>query len=569
MPQFNDRLQQSRVAELHHREEEQLIQTLASQRGYQYVDLIDSPIDAGALRLIPENTARKAELAVFARANKNLSVAIRNPQNSEIEPLLTQLKEQGFVLELYMVSLHSLDHAWERYKDTHTATAETRGVLDVSPNEIKRFAGEVHSYLDVAEQLVTVGTKNSAERISKTIEVLFGGALALNASDIHIEPTASGVRIRYRIDGVLWDIADLGRQIYLLLISRLKLLSGLKLNVHTEAQDGRFTFDIGDRNLEVRSSIIPGAQGESMVMRLLDPDASGFTLEKLGLNARLHEVIEEELSRPNGALITTGPTGSGKTTALYAFLQKKHSAEVKIITIEDPVEYKLPGILQTQVTDEYTFELGLRSILRQDPDIIMVGEIRDGEVARTAVDAALTGHYVFSTLHTNSAVGAFPRLIDLGVDSRTIGSALNVVVGQRLVRRLCEHCKTQRDTTTEEQKVIARIMDEPVAIHTIYTAPGCDKCGGSGFHGRIGIYEAIVVDQAVEEVLQRDLRESVILEAARPQKIPSMQQDGVMKVLAGITSLDELSRVIDLYGKNVQTAVDGTSETVPEDTLAS
>jgi type II secretory ATPase GspE/PulE/Tfp pilus assembly ATPase PilB-like protein len=287
-----------------------------------------------------------------------------------------------------------------------------------------------------------------------------------------------------------------------------------------------------------------------MVMRLLDPDASGYTIDSLGLNARLHEVMLEELARPNGAIVTTGPTGSGKTTALYAFLQTVHTPEVKIITLEDPVEYKLPGIVQTQVEEDYTFASGLRAILRQDPDVIMVGEIRDRDVAETAVHAALTGHLVFSTLHTNSAVGAFPRLMDLGVDARMFGSAFNIMLGQRLVRRLCEHCRTERNATTEEQAVIARIMDQPVAMQSVFEAPGCDKCGGSGFKGRIGIYEGILIDTAVEEAILRDPREVNILKAAEPQKIPSMQQDGIMKVLAGITSLDELSRVVDLYAKN-------------------
>jgi len=265
-----------------------------------------------------------------------------------------------------------------------------------------------------------------------------------------------------------------------------------------------------------------------------------------------------KLARPNGAFITTGPTGSGKTTALYAFMQEVHRPEIKIITIEDPVEYKLENIVQTQVSDEYTFASGLRAILRQDPDVIMVGEIRDREVAETAVHAALTGHLVFSTLHTNSALGAFPRLIDLGVDSRMIGSAFNIVLGQRLVRKLCEHCRRERDTTSEEQKLVARIMDRPVAVTTVYESSGCEKCGQSGFRGRIGIYEAVVVDKAVEEAIIRDPRESTIAKAAAPQEIPSMQQDGMLKVLSGITSLDELSRVIDLY--NTKTFVEDESE---------
>ncbi len=320
-----------------------------------------------------------------------------------------------------------------------------------------------------------------------------------------------------------------------------------KLNVCNRAQDGRFTLAIAEKELEIRSSVIPGALGETVVMRLLDPDTSSFDIMRLGLSPKLLKIVQEELLRPNGAIVTTGPTGSGKTTALYAFLKSINKPGEKIMTIEDPVEYKLPGVVSTPVTDELTFAQGLRSILRQDPDVILVGEIRDHEVAETAVHAALTGHLVFSTLHTNSAVGAFPRLIDIGVDSRMIGSAFNIILGQRLVRALCEHCKEERDATTEEQTIIARVMDQPVAMHRICDVKSCEKCGQSGYRGRTGIFEAVLVDEAVEKAVINDPRESNILDAAKVQDIPSMQQDGIMKVLAGITSIDELSRVVDLY----------------------
>lgn len=564
MQQFDDKLQSSKIAELHHREEEMLIRSLAPKQGYQYIDLVDIPIQVDALKLVPETTSRSAEIAVFKRGNKTLSVAVRNPQNPTSQAVLTDLEKRGFELILFMASLHSLTHAWERYRDEKSTVAEAKGVLDVNPDEIARLAKEINNHLDVANNILLIRSENGAQRISKTIEVLFGGALALNASDIHIEPETIGVRVRYRLDGVLWDISDMEKKVYPLVTSRLKLLSGLKLNVHNEAQDGRFTLDVGARKLEVRASVIPGTYGESIVMRLLDPDTSSFKLENLGLNARLYEVIEQELTRPNGTFLTTGPTGSGKTTALYACMQRMHTPEVKIVTIEDPIEYKLPGIVQTQVDgDTYTFASGLRSILRQDPDIIMVGEIRDRDVAETTINAALTGHYVFSTLHTNSAVGAFPRLIDLGVDPRTIGSAINIVLGQRLVRRLCEHCRVERDATTEEQKTIARIMPQSVAMHTVYESRGCGACSQSGFKGRIGIFEAVVVDAAVEEAILNGLREREILKAAAPQNIPSMQEDGIMKVLAGITSLDELARVVDLFNKN--TELDSRPENKPND----
>jgi type II secretory ATPase GspE/PulE/Tfp pilus assembly ATPase PilB-like protein len=260
----------------------------------------------------------------------------------------------------------------------------------------------------------------------------------------------------------------------------------------------------------------------------------------------------EEVKRPNGLIVTTGPTGSGKTTALYAFLRKAHSPDVKIITIENPVEYKVDGIVQTQVSEEYTFASGLRAILRQDPDIIMVGEIRDREVAETAIHAAQTGHLVFTTLHTNSAVGAFPRLIDLGVDYRVIGNSVNMVLGQRLVRVLCESCKTSRTANEAESALIEDILathpKPPTAPRpfTIFESTGCPVCNHTGFKGRQGVYEAIKVDQYVEEAIITDPREHIILQAAKAQGIPSMAEDGIEKVLQGITSLTELKRVVDL-----------------------
>ncbi len=547
MQQFDDLGQNSKINELHHREEEALISSLAPKYGYQYVDLGDMSIDSDALTLLKEPDARLAEVAIFAKGNNSLSVAIRNPRNPETLEMIERLRNTGYTPILFMASLHSLEHAWARYRDIKKTSAEKKGILDVNPDAIIAFAKSINSYLDVSLQVATIQQESGSEQVTKTIEVLFGGALSLKASDIHIEPGPSTARIRYRLDGVLWDTADIGKALFALVISRLKLLSGLKLNIHNEAQDGRFTFDVGDRKVEVRSSVIPGAYGESIVMRLLDPSASSFKLENLDFNTKLREVVNEEIKRPHGAIITTGPTGSGKTTALYAFLQAVHSAEVKIITIEDPVEYKLPGIVQTQVGDDYTFASGLRAILRQDPDVIMVGEIRDREVAETVVHASLTGHLVFSTLHTNSAVGAIPRLIDLGVDSRMIGSAFNLILGQRLVRRLCEKCRVERNATTEEQTLMTRVMDQPIAIHTIFDAGGCEVCGQSGFKGRLGIFEAVRVDKALDEALSLDTREDSLRAATKAQGIPNLQQDGVMKVLAGLTSLDELSRVIDLH----------------------
>ncbi len=551
-PKFDDHILESKqYLEYRQTEEENLIQALGRQHGLPYVNLRGVSINPEALMLITEDEARQANIVAFEKQGRLLSAAIRNPNDPATKVVLDRLKD-AWQLTIYMCSSASLEHAWKRYGDQRATAAVKKGILDIDSDEIIRLATTLRNGDEVRKKIEEVSSLNPARRVSAVLEVLFAGGLALDASDIHIEPEMGDVRVRYRIDGVLQDIINLPKEDYARMASRLKLLAGLLINKRNEAQDGRFTFDSGEKKIEVRTSVIPGSAGESIVMRLLDPSVASFDMEKLGLNPIMHKVMEEELKRPNGMIITTGPTGSGKTTALYAFLRAVHNPEVKIITIEDPVEYKVDGIVQTQVEEDYTFAQGLRSILRQDPDIIMVGEIRDRDVAETAVHAAETGHLVFSTLHTNNAPGAFARLIDLGVDSRLIGSSTNIILGQRLVRRLCDHCKTKRLATPEEKASIQRVMaghPQPPDLSgdiEIFEAKGCAECAHTGYKGRQGVFEAIRVDEAVEEAAIRDPREHVILEAAAPQGIPTMAEDGMEKVLQGITSLAELERVVDL-----------------------
>ncbi len=554
MTHFDDTFDDKRLAALYKQEEESLIKELSLKYSLKYIDLRGLTLNPEAIKILPEAKAREGKMVIFDKTRKRLSVAIRNPNNPKTKTVLKELKDAGYETTIYMTSTLSLEHAWQRYKDQKHTVATKKGALDIDTENIAAQVSTFKTPQSVAHHILNIRTINGARRISETLETIFAGAIALGASDIHIEPEETGIRLRYRLDGVLHDIIDLERHLYERLISRLKLLSGMRLNVHNEAQDGRFTFSITDKEIEVRSSVIPGTSGESMVMRLLDPTVASFSMDNLGLNNKLYEVMTEELQRPNGLIITTGPTGSGKTTALYAFLRETHKPGIKIITIENPVEYKLDDIVQTQVGDDYTFASGLRAVLRQDPDVIMVGEIRDREVAETAIHAAQTGHLVFSTLHTNSAVGAFPRLIDLGVDYRMIGASINIVLGQRLVRILCEACKESYVADAKEEALIRQVLSThpqqpkvqtPI---TLYRAQGCEQCGHTGFKGRLGVYEAIRVDDAVEEAVIRDPREHVLLEAARPQGIPTMAEDGIEKVLKGITSLAELQRVVDLRG---------------------
>jgi type II secretory ATPase GspE/PulE/Tfp pilus assembly ATPase PilB-like protein len=395
------------------------------------------------------------------------------------------------------------------------------------------------------------GLNQEETTATELLEVILGGGLLLGSSDIHFEPTKEEVRLRFRLDGLLYDASFLSHKVYSYVSNRIKLLSGLKINVRDAAQDGRFTIT-DETNVEVRTSTNPSEFGETIVLRILDPRTISLNLEDLGLRADDREMVMEELKKPNGMLLVTGPTGSGKTTTLYAFLKKIVNSEIKIITIEDPIEYHLSGIEQTQVDPAagYDFENGLRSILRQDPDVLLVGEIRDLETADIALDAALTGHLVFSTLHTNDALGAVPRLIELGAKPQIIGPALNLVIAQRLLRRLCENCRERIDISSEIRAKIDSLLKElPPKITkekyfspVVYKARGCEKCDNAGYKGRLGIYELFRLTRDFEPLLVEEVTELAIEKMALKKGFVPLQVDGILKVLEGITSFDEVER---------------------------
>ncbi|MBP6924287.1 MAG: type II/IV secretion system protein [Candidatus Pacebacteria bacterium] len=572
MVQFDNTFSGSRINDIRAQEEERYVQTMAPRHGLEYIYLRGYTINPEALQIIPEADARQLNIVAFDIKQNLVSIAVKNPDDPRIKVVLEMLATKRYTTKLFMCSVQSLEHAWNRYKDLINSSTEKKGVLEISPEDIMRMRGAIKAKEDVPKLLAEISTTNNVRRISATLELVFAGALALRASDIHIEPEEHGIRLRYRFDGVLHDIVDIDRYIYERMISRLKLLSGMTLNARKIAQDGRFTFDTGDREIEIRSSIIPGAIGESIVMRILDPSVASFSMENLQLNPYIKAAIINEIKKPNGLIVTTGPTGSGKTTALYAFLREAHNEGVKIITIENPVEYKIEGIVQTQIGDDYTFAAGLRAVLRQDPDIIMIGEVRDLEVAETAIHAAQTGHLVFTTLHTNSAAAGFPRLMDMGIDPRSFGTSINIMLGQRLIRVLCEACKQGYQASATEHAIIAEALKQhPYPPHvpanlTIYKPVGCSACGDTGYKGRAGIFEGIIMDEAVEEAVLRDPREHVILEAARPQKIPSMLEDGVEKIIQGITSFSELERVVELpHGVVSSNPITTPTPTTPTD----
>ncbi|MDP2648395.1 MAG: GspE/PulE family protein, partial [bacterium] len=451
------------------------------------------------------------------------------------------------------VSRASLLHAWDRYHDISYATETEAGILTLSNETIQEMMEKLKTIEDVKVEIDTHAKSKDTHRISRVLEVIMGGALSLGASDVHLEPQEDDIRMRYRLDGVLVDIMTFDQPTYALIASRVKLLSGLKLNIKNAAQDGRFSIAVHDNEIEIRTSVLPGSYAETIVMRVLDPTTIALPMEELGFDKYLMEIFKREIAKPNGMILNTGPTGSGKTTTLYAFLRQVQNPGIKIVTIEDPIEYHLAGVVQTQVSKDYTFALGLRSTLRQDPDVIMVGEIRDAEVASTAVHASLTGHLVFSTLHTNDAAGTFPRLIDMGVNADILGAAVTVAMAQRLVRRLCPECREARPIQGDARATLDTLLknipheDElPQNRGTMWVAKGCAKCGGLGYKGRIAVVEVVLMDQQIEECVRHTSSERDIWKAAKHQKIRRMAQDGAVKVLKGVTSLEELGRVVDL-----------------------
>ncbi|MES2668455.1 MAG: GspE/PulE family protein [Patescibacteria group bacterium] len=550
---FDTDAENAKLASLRASEEEDLARVLSEKYGFTYTDLTIVPINVDALRLIPEKEARAAEMVAFEKTGKHLSVALRNPNSAEAAQVEHALEANGFILSRFLVSTASLERAFLRYAELSLASESKAGVFDIRGEELHELRGRLTSLASLRAQIDETLTAGARAQVSRILEYVLATAFSLRASDIHLEPEEEGIRLRLRLDGQLVDAYTFNAHTYNLLSSRIKLLSGLKINVRDRAQDGRFSVPAGDSEVEIRTSLIPGAYGESFVMRILDPGILGVSFEKLGIRENLLARLKSEITRPTGMLLVTGPTGSGKTTTLYAFLRHIHTPEIKIVTIEDPVEYHLPGIVQTQTDGKnYTFASGLRSVLRQDPDVIMVGEVRDGEVADTAIQAALTGHFVFSTLHTNNAAGTFPRLVDLGVDPKTFASAVSVAMAQRLVRTLDPEAKKQVPATDEQKRLMERVLANmadpslmPASLDTVWVPdPKSDE--QTGYKGRTGVHEAIFMDEELGNLLRDNPSEGEIAKAVRRQGFLTMAQDGVLKALAGETSLDEVFRVVDL-----------------------
>lgn len=554
MGKFQEEKSQRRIGLLRKHEEEEVTKLLADRYGIAYVDLAIFPIETDAMKIISEEISRSGEMAIIRMIGKQLQVAVHKPDKPEAITILNRLKEDGYTYELFISSLSSLAHAWESYKKVATSHQIIEGAIQISSERIIKIQNESTTIGQIKEVI----QQTMSSRTSEALEVILGGALALDASDIHIEPqTDEEIRLRFRLDGVLYDIIPIPRKLFNLLVSRIKLISELKINIHDRAQDGRFTIKTKPTDIEVRTSTLPGPNGENIVLRILNPKAIDVKFNELGMQPWVVKAMEAEMNRPNGMILTTGPTGSGKTTTLYTFLRTIYSPTIKIITLEDPIEYHLKGIEQTQVDSEkgYDFANGLRSIIRQDPDVILVGEIRDLETAEVAMHAALTGHLVFSTLHTNDAAGTIPRLIDLGVKPAIMAPAMNVAMAQRLVRKLCLQCRKETQLTEKQKKAIKNELlnfskDIPVSpepewkIFIANEAEGCNVCHHTGYKGRTGIFEIIFIDETIERMIMTSPSEFDIKKAALAQDQITMRQDGILKVIAGITDYAEYERVV-------------------------
>lgn len=545
----------SKLIEVRHKEEERQAQNLAQKLNLPYIDLTVFPIETNALTLLDEKSAKDGQIAVIKRLDSNLKIALANPDNDSTKKILSDLKQKGFENSLFIASAHSLAKAFGRYREIPKKEKEITGQVEITQGLLDRLQQELKSLEEIKKRIEEM----PQEEATHVLEVMIAGALKNDASDMHLESKEKNALLRYRIDGILHDVVFLSLKTYSLVLARIKLLSAMVLNVRDRAQDGRFTIKLKNSEIEVRVSVIPSPNGENIVMRILNPKNINLSLKNLGFRQDLLDFLEKEIRRPNGMIITTGPTGSGKTTALYAFLKEVTDPEVKIITLEDPVEYHLNGVTQTQVEPEqgYTFATGLRAILRQDPDIVLVGEIRDQETADIAIQAALTGHVVFSTLHTNDAAGAIPRFIDLGANPTTLSAALIDIMAQRLLRRICLACKKEYAPSNEEKEKIKRALEgipKTIAIPNmtgnlkLYKGQGCPECNNTGYKGRVGIYEVIPIDAELEKIITKSPSHAEVVELVKEKGFVSMYQDGILKILEGITTLEELEDIVGTEG---------------------
>ncbi len=536
--------------------EEDLTRISAQAMGVPYVNLTNVTVSEDIVKLLPRETAETYMAVPFGMQQDRLAVGMLDPTNIQAVDFLS--RKVGRPIVTYLGSRGSIDHVLSQFRSD--VAADVASAIDVA---------RVDDHPQV-EAKNPKGLENLVQDapITRALNAILDYAAQSRASDIHIEPREKELKIRYRIDGILQETMTLPKSIEPALISRIKILSNLRIDEHRIPQDGQFQISSGGREIDLRIAISPVVWGEQVVIRLLDKSGTVLTLVSLGFRGRAARLIGEGIHRPHGMTLSTGPTGSGKSTTLYAVVQELKDASINIVTLEDPVEYKMDGINQIQVNGDVglTFASGLRSILRQDPNVVLVGEIRDKETADLAVQAALTGHVVLSTIHTNSAAGVLPRMLDMGIEPFLIASTINTVIGQRLVRKLCEKCKKPYETTeaqtrsvmatlgpilpktkVEQERVKKDIGYEAVPTadqksFTVYKAVGCKECT-TGYKGRIGIYEVFAMTNEMEKVLLERATTSEVQDQAIKDGMITMKQDGYLKALNGLTTLEEVARV--------------------------
>jgi type IV pilus assembly protein PilB len=519
--------------------------------GIPFVNLSKETIPEEVLQIVPEAIAKKYRIVAFDKSGTNLKVAMLNPDDLQTIDFIK--KKTGLRIIPCLTTQESIRIVLKQYEKS--LKAEFGDLIGTETEKMTSEAPE-ENLEKIAQGLPVI----------RVVDTLLKHAILQSASDIHIEPAEREVVVRYRIDGILHDAMSLPKDVASGIVARIKVLSNLKLDEHRLPQDGRFKIDNENYKISFRVSILPVFDGEKIVMRLLDESSHGLTLEKMGLLGNALEAIHREIRKPNGMVLVTGPTGSGKTTTLYTVLDILNTPEVNISTVEDPVEYRMPRVNQTQVNPKIgmTFAAALRALLRQDPDIVMVGEIRDEETLEIAMHAAMTGHLVLSTLHTNSAAAAIPRMLDMGAEPFLVASTVNVIVAQRLTRRLCAECREEYHLNKKEVESLAKSFDideimefmrneqtlkekvgekgnwEKVAF---YRPKGCDQCGGEGYRGRMGIYEVLEMTPEMKKLVMQSATAEELEGFAKKEGMSTMVQDGFVKAVQGITSIEEILRV--------------------------
>lgn len=541
---------QEKIQEITTKEKEEETEQSAEKAGLPYINLVGFAIGPDAISLIDRETAQAKSVVCFFYNGEEIRLATTD-YTDDIKNLEKELAEEYHAnVSTYIISRHSFDSAIKIYDSLPKIRKAVAGV-EIKEDDLKKYDEEIKTFKDLDAKIKKAST-------TELITLLLAGAVKSRSSDIHIEAEEKEIKVRYRIDGVLNDVATLAKEDWPKVASRIKQLAKLKINISDRPQDGRFSIFLTNDRIDLRVSALPTAFGESIVIRLLMSSAVGLSFDDLGLRGEAFKTLEKEIQRPNGMIVTTGPTGSGKTTTLYAVLKKLNRPDTKIITIEDPIEYELKGVNQSQVNKDYTFAKGLRSIVRQDPDIIMVGEIRDLDTAEIAIQAALTGHLVLSTIHTNDAFGAIPRFLSIGAKPFLLAPALNVAIGQRLVRRVCDKCKTDDELSADFKERAAKLLgdlpDKPeyepykkdINELKFYKGAGCEECQGLGYKGRIGIYEIMPIEGEIEDKITKgELSEYEIKKMAKERGVITMAQDGLLKAIDGITSVEEIFRVAE------------------------